>query len=291
MNTARTPNRSKPRVPRCNEGPELAPWRERLNDVIFGSETPVGKRFDMVLIALICLSSVVVMLDSMEDFYKQHEALLDALEWLFTGLFTLEYALRILCVRRPWLYITSFYGLVDLVSIIPSYIGLFYPAAHYAMVVRMLRLLRIFRVLKLSLYLKEADLMMTALVNSKAKILVFLYAVITLVTICGALMYLIEGADSGFTSIPRAIYWAIVTLTTVGYGDIAPKTPLGQITASLMMIIGYGIIAVPTGIYGAELVKTATQRPFRNDACHNCGSIDHDIDAHFCKRCGHRLDD
>ncbi|MGR8930702.1 MAG: ion transporter [Gammaproteobacteria bacterium] len=278
-----------------NEGRSLSPWREKLNEVIFGSETPAGRNFDVALIVMIFLSALVVMLDSVEAFSLQHSYLLYILEWSFTVLFSVEYFLRLLCVRHPWLYMRSFYGIVDLLSILPSYIGLFFPGAQYTMVVRILRLLRIFRVLKLSEYLKEANLLTTALVNSRWKIMVFLYTVLMLVVICGALMYVIEGKEAGFTSIPRSMYWAIVTLTTVGYGDIAPITPLGQITASVIMIMGYGIIAVPTGIYGAELIRTVqeanTTNPITNDACADCGAIGHDVDANFCKYCGHNLDD
>lgn len=274
-----------------NEGHRLAPWREKLNEVIFGSETKAGRDFDIILIILIVLSTMSVIIDSVEDFHNQHEETLDILEWTFTLLFSLEYCLRLICVRHPWLYIRSFYGIVDLLSILPSYIGLFLPGVQYTTVVRILRLLRIFRVLKLSVYLNEANLLKTALFNSRWKIMVFLYTVLTLVVICGALMYVIEGKDAGFTSIPRSMYWAIVTLTTVGYGDIAPNTTLGQITASFIMIMGYGIIAVPTGIYGAELIKTAKLANLSNDACPDCGAIGHDIDARFCKFCGHNLSD
>lgn len=268
----------------------LSPWRETLNEVIFGSETAAGKAFNVALILLIAVSVLVVMLDSVADFHQRYASTLIFLEWMFTLLFTLEYLLRLLCVRRPWLYMRSFYGIVDLLSFLPTYIGLLFPPAQYSMIVRILRLLRIFRVLKLSVYLSEANLLLTALINSRRKIMVFLYTVLTLVVICGALMYVIEGSSAGFTSIPRSMYWAIVTLTTVGYGDIAPRTPLGQAVASLIMIIGYGIIAVPTGIYSAELIKTAKQPILRNDACPNCGAINHDVDAHFCKYCGHQLE-
>ncbi|MGR8934568.1 MAG: ion transporter [Gammaproteobacteria bacterium] len=266
------------------------PWRETLNEVIFGSETVAGKTFDVALILLIGCSVLVVMLDSVAVFHQRYATVLAALEWTFTLLFSLEYLLRLLCVRRPWLYMRSFYGIVDLLAVLPTYIGLLFPPAQYTMVVRILRLLRIFRVLKLSEYLNEANVLLTALINSRWKIMVFLYTVLTLVVICGALMYIIEGDAAGFTSIPRSMYWAIVTLTTVGYGDIAPQTPLGQIAASLIMIMGYGIIAVPTGIYGAELIKTVNQSTLRNDACPNCGAIGHDLDADFCKYCGHRLE-
>ncbi|MGY6274869.1 ion transporter [Methylomonas sp. MgM2] len=269
----------------------LAPWREKLNEVIFGSESPAGRNFDIILIVMIFLSALVVMLDSVEDFSRRHADWLSILEWVFTLLFTVEYLLRLLCVRYPWLYIRSFYGVVDLLSILPSYVGLLLPGVEYTMVVRILRLLRIFRVLKLSEYLNEANMLMVALVNSRWKIMVFLYTVLTLVVICGALMYVIEGKDAGFTSIPRSMYWAIVTLTTVGYGDIAPQTTLGQIAASVIMIMGYGIIAVPTGIYGAELFKTVQQSGISNEACPDCGAIGHDIDANFCKYCGRNLED
>lgn len=274
-----------------NEGHGLAPWREKLNEVIFGSETAAGRNFDLVLIVLISLSTLVVIVDSVEDFHDRHAKFLDLLEWLFTLLFSLEYVLRLLCVRHPWLYMRSFYGIVDLLSILPSYIGLVLPGVQYTSVVRILRLLRIFRILKLSVYLNEANLLKTALYNSRKKILVFLYTVLTLVVISGALMYVIEGKAAGYTSIPVSMYWAIVTLTTVGYGDIAPQTPLGQITASFIMIMGYGIIAVPTGIYGAELIKTAGQTNFSNEPCPDCGSIGHDVDANYCKHCGHNLSD
>ena len=271
--------------------PQFSAWREKLNEVIFGSETTAGRRFDVILIFMIVFSSVAVMMDSVEDFHNQHANLLDMLELTFTALFSIEYMLRLSCVRHPGLYARSFYGIVDLLSILPYYIGLFFPGAHYTMVVRILRLLRIFRVLKLSVYLKEANVLKTALINSRWKIMVFLYAVLTLVVIFGTLMYVIEGKDSGFTSIPQGMYWAIVTLTTVGYGDIAPSTTLGQITASIIMIMGYGIIAVPTGIYGSELMKTIKTSNINNEACPSCGSIGHDIDAHYCKYCGKQLFD
>lgn len=273
-----------------NQGQSLSPWREKLNEVIFGSETAAGRNFDVAVIILIGLSTLVVMLDSVVEFHDRYADVLKFLEWLFTGLFSLEYMLRVLCVRRPWLYMRSFFGIVDLLSILPSYIGLFFPALQYTMVVRILRLLRIFRILKLSVYLHEADLLLTALANSRWKIMVFLYTVLMLVVICGALMYVIEGKEAGYTSIPRSMYWAIVTLTTVGYGDIAPLTPLGQIAASIIMIMGYGIIAVPTGIYGVELMKTIKQSTINNAACPDCGAIGHDIDAQFCKYCGHNLE-
>jgi voltage-gated potassium channel len=274
-----------------NRGNNLSPWREKLNEVIFGSETPAGRNFDLILIGFILLSTLVVIFDSVESFHFRYEELFDILEWTITLLFTVEYLLRLFCVRHPWLYMRSFFGIVDLMSILPSYIGLFMPGAQYTTVVRVLRLLRIFRVLKLSIYLDEANMLKTALINSHRKIMVFLYTVLTLVVICGTLMYVIEGKDSGFSSIPQSMYWAIVTLTTVGYGDIAPVSTPGQIVASMIMIMGYGIIAVPTGIYGAELIKTAKEFGISNNPGPDCGAIGHDADANYCKFCGHDLSD
>lgn len=276
---------------RYNQGTTLSAWREALNQIVFGSETAAGRRFDIALIVAILLSIFVVMLDSVGDFQQRYATALFWAEWLFTGLFTLEYALRLICVRRPWLYARSFFGIIDLLSILPAYLGLLLPGAEYMLTLRVLRLLRIFRVLKLSEYLEEADVLVVALVNSVRKITVFLYAVLTLVVVFGSLMYVVEGPAAGFTSIPKAVYWAIVTITTVGYGDIAPKTPLGQMLASTIMIMGYGIIAVPTGIYSAELLNTRKNQPLDNRACPDCGTANHDFDAAHCKYCGHRLDE
>ncbi|NOQ34570.1 MAG: ion transporter [Methylococcaceae bacterium] len=273
-----------------NEGDKLSPWRESLNDIIFGAETPMGKGFDVLLIIMIIFSILMVMLDSVESIQTKHLQLFYFSEWFFTVLFTIEYLLRLICVRKPWLYARSFFGLVDLLAILPTYIGLFIPSVKYMLVLRVLRLLRIFRVLKLSEYMQEANVLMDALANSFRKITVFLYVVLTLVVVCGSLMYVVEGSESGFTSIPKSVYWAIVTLTTVGYGDIAPQSPLGQIIASTIMIMGYGIIAVPTGIYSAELLKSHKADKITNDACPDCGATGHDFDADFCKYCGHLLD-
>ncbi len=274
-----------------NNGEALSPWREALNDIIFGAETKTGRAFDVLLIISILLSVMVVMLDSVESIQQHHAVLLYYLEWSFTVLFTVEYLLRLICVRRPWLYMRSFFGIVDLISIIPTYFSLFIPTAKYLLTFRVLRLLRIFRILKLSEYMGEARVLMDALQSSSRKVMVFLYTVITLVIVFGSLMYVVEGSDNGFTSIPKSIYWAVVTLTTVGYGDISPQSPLGQTIASMIMILGYGIIAVPTGIYSAELVKTYRVGDIRNDACPSCGRTGHDVDAGFCKYCGHELDE
>ncbi len=273
-----------------NEGEKLSPWRESLNDIIFGAETTLGKAFDVVLMLSIILSVITVMLDSVRSIQQKHAELLYIIEWVFTSLFTVEYLLRVICVRKPWLYIRSFFGLVDLLSILPTYVSLFIPTAKYMLAFRVIRLLRIFRILKLSEYMGEAHILMDALSNSSRKVMVFLYTVLTLVIVFGALMYVVEGKESGFTSIPKSVYWAIVTLTTVGYGDIAPQSPLGQTIAAAIMIMGYGIIAVPTGIYSAELVKSYSNVDIRNDACPDCGETGHDFDADFCKYCGHQLE-
>lgn len=276
---------------RYNEGNSLSPWRESLNTIIFGSETLKGKIFDLGLSVCILLSVLVVMLESVDFIHKRHTEALFVTEWFFTVLFTIEYVLRLITVRRPWLYFKSFFGLVDLLAILPSYLILVVPGGQGLLSIRILRLLRVFRIFKLSEYLSEAQLMMAALSKSVRKITVFLYAVLMLVVVCGTLMYVVESSEAGFTSIPVSIYWAIVTLTTVGYGDISPQTPLGQFLASLIMIMGYGIIAVPTGIYSAELIKTYNGEKIRNDACPDCGRTGHDFDAEFCKYCGHQLGD
>ncbi|MFW5442758.1 MAG: ion transporter [Methylococcaceae bacterium] len=274
-----------------NEGDALTAWRESLNEIIFGSETRLGKIFDVVLIISIICSVIAVMLGSVTRIYLQYSDILFYVEWFFTLLFTLEYALRLISVRRPLRYTLSFFGLVDFLSIIPTYLSFLFPSIKYMLVIRVLRLLRVFRIFKLSAYMGEAQTLMGALSKSWRKILVFLYTILTLVVVFGSLMYVVEGSESGFTSIPKSVYWAIVTLTTVGYGDIAPQTPLGQMIAALIMIMGYGIIAVPTGIYSAELIKTYKPEKINNDACPACGEIGHDFDADYCKYCGNDLDD
>ena len=271
-----------------NAPPKRAPWRKILYAVIFEAETPVGKWFDILLILSIIASVLAVMLDSVSSINRQHGSLLSALEWFFTIGFTIEYILRLACVGRPFLYATSFFGIVDLLAIIPTYISLFVPGSQYLLVVRILRILRIFRVLKLVQYMGEAFLLMKALRASSRKITVFLFTVLTLVVIFGSLMYLIEGAQNGFTSIPRSIYWAIVTLTTVGYGDISPQTNMGQMLAACIMILGYSIIAVPTGIVTVELSHVSSRKQMRS--CKECSAEGHDADAVFCKYCGAGLE-
>jgi voltage-gated potassium channel len=266
----------------------MQPWRERLHEVIFEAETPAGKGFDVALLFGIVASVVTVLLESVASIRAQHGSILRALEWGFTILFTVEYALRLACVRRPLGYALSFFGLVDLLAVVPTYLSVFFAGAQSLIVIRALRLLRIFRVLKLGHFVGEARMLRAALHGSLRKITVFLGTVLTIVLIVGALMYLVEGEASGFTSIPQGMYWAIVTLTTVGYGDIAPQTVVGKLLASVVMILGYGIIAVPTGIVTVELAH-AHRAPVSTEACPDCGSGGHDSDAAFCKFCGAHL--
>jgi voltage-gated potassium channel len=242
-----------------------------------------------VLIWLILLSVATVILESVRHVREQYGEVLYALEWLFTILFTIEYVLRLLSVRRPLRYATSFFGVVDLLAIIPSYLSIFVPGSHYLLVIRVLRLLRIFRLLKLAEYITEAATLRRALRASQRKISVFLSVVVLLVIIIGALMYVVEGEEHGFTSIPVSIYWAVVTLTTVGYGDLSPRTPFGQMLASIVMIIGYGIIAVPTGIVSVELAQAARQQNVSRQSCPACAAEGHDPDALCCKYCGAKL--
>src|SRR5918999_4618876 len=263
--------------------------RARLHEVIFESDTPAGRHFDLALIWLILLSVATVILESVREVREQYGELLYALEWLFTLLFTVEYVLRLMSVRRPLRYATSFFGVIDLLAIIPTYLSIFVPGSQYLLVIRILRLLRVFRLLKLSEYVAEADTLRLALRASRRKISVFISAVLLLVVIIGALMYVIEGEAHGFTSIPRSIYWAIVTMTTVGYGDLSPRTSLGQIVASIVMIIGYGIIAVPTGIVSVELAQAVREKKVTGQSCPSCAAEGHDVDAICCKYCGARL--
>jgi len=262
--------------------------KSRLYEIIFESDTKAGKLFDLILLVVIVLSILLVMLESVPSIENEYHSLLKFLEWGITLIFSVEYFLRIWIVSKPKIYIFSFYGIIDFLSILPSYLGLFFVGTHGFMVIRALRLLRVFRILKLNRYMKEGAIIIKALKQSRIKISVFLFAVLTMVVIIGTLMYLIEGAENGFTSIPRGIYWAIVTLTTVGYGDISPGTAFGQFIASFVMIIGYAIIAVPTGIVTAELSKTTKALP-SGQVCENCLSEGHDIDDQYCRYCGTKL--
>jgi len=263
-------------------------WRRRVHEVIFESDTPSGKAFDVLLILAILSSIFVVMLESIEDVRVQYGTQLRTAEWAFTILFTVEYSLRLWCVYRPAHYARSFFGLVDLLAILPTYASVLFPGAQAMLVIRTVRILRVFRVLKLANYVAESELLVQALFASRRKIQIFLFAVFTLVVVFGALMYLVEGPENGFTSIPRGLYWAVVTMTTVGYGDISPQTNLGQAIAAVIMVLGYGIIAVPTGIVTAELARP-TQTTVSGQACPSCGAGGHDVDAVFCRLCGSRM--
>ena len=267
-----------------NENGSLNRLRVKLHEVIFEADTPAGKLFDISLIVSIIASVVMVMLDSVSSIRQAHGELLYLVEWIFTLLFTIEYTLRLYCVGRPLAYATSFFGVVDLLAVLPTYLSIFFPGTQYFLVIRVLRVLRIFRVLKLVKYVGETRLLIQALRASRRKITVFLFAVLTLVIIFGALIYLIEDPESGFTSIPRSIYWAIVTLTTVGYGDISPETSVGQFLASIVMIMGYAIIAVPTGIVTAEIINPSIKK--NTQVCPECLYDKHDDDAKHCKKCG-----
>jgi len=264
-----------------------AAWRDKWSEIIFGHETFAGRLFDIILLTLILLSVLAVLLESVRSIRDSYGAYLKVAEWGFTALFTIEYIARLATAKSAKRYARSFFGFVDLLAIAPVYLSILFGAAHSFSVVRSLRLLRIFRILKLSEYLGEATTMRIALMESLRKIVVFLFAVLTIVVIAGALMYQIEGEAHGFTSIPAGTYWAIVTVTTVGYGDIAPQTVLGRVVASLLMIVGYGIIAVPTGIVSFEFARATSGAT--SPACPECNLRAHDRDAHYCKRCGAHL--
>ena len=263
--------------------------RARLHEVIFEADTPAGRAFDLLLLLAITASVIVVMLESVAAIRLRVGPTLRALEWGFTVLFTVEYLLRLASVHRPLRYAVSAFGIIDLLAILPTYLSVLLPGAQSLLVVRLLRLLRIFRVLKLAEYIRESHTLVQAMRASRRKIEVFLLAVVTIVVIVGSLMYLVEGEQHGFTSIPVSIYWAVVTLTTVGYGDLAPATPLGQGLSILLMLTGYGIIAVPTGIVTAELTRAAAAAPVSAQACPSCGLGAHEHDAVYCRRCGAKL--
>ncbi|MGA0042904.1 MAG: ion transporter [Flavobacteriaceae bacterium] len=269
----------------------LKPWQIKLHRIIYEADTPAGKRFDVILLFLIMTSVLVVMLESVARIDAIYGDMLHVAEWIITILFSLEYIARIICIRQSWKYIFSFYGIIDFLSTIPLYLTTIFTGSQTLITLRALRLLRVFRILKLGRFIGESNNFSTALKASKAKITVFISFVLILCVILGTLMYLIEGgAESGFTSIPSSVYWAIVTLTTVGYGDIAPVTALGQSIAALIMILGYGIIAIPTGIVSSEMTKTR-QNPvnINTQSCSNCASTSHSDDAEYCNKCGAAL--
>lgn len=264
-------------------------WQARLHDIIYESNTVGGKAFDVSLLVLIVTSIAVVMLDSVERWHRLYGDTFVIVEWTFTILFTIEYFLRLICIKRPLRYVTSFLGIIDLVAIIPSYLSIFFIGAQSLLVFRVLRLLRVFRIFKLTHFLSEMQFLGVAMRGSLRKISIFMFIVLGLVIILGSVMYLIESGKNGFTSIPDSIYWAIVTITTVGYGDISPVTPTGKFVASIIMLIGYGIIAVPTGIVTTEMALAVKKRQQKNEVCPGCGKEGHDLDATHCKYCGHEL--
>ncbi len=268
-------------------------WRFRLHEIIYEADTSAGKIFDIILLITILVSIIFVMLETVKEIDQKYHAFLNIAEWVITILFTIEYIGRIIAIKRPLKYIFSFYGIIDLLSTIPKYISLIFVGTHALVALRALRLLRIFRILKLARYVGASNRLLVALRASRAKIAVFLFFIIILCIILGTVMYLIEGDnDSGFTSIPESVYWAIVTLTTVGYGDIAPVTPLGQLIASIIMIMGYGIIAIPTGIVSAEFTTSAMKDVDTNTQnCPNCAVEKHRDNADFCYKCGEVLND
>lgn len=267
--------------------PRHSPLRQRTHEIVFEVDTRVGRGFDVILLFLIVTSLAVVMLESVESIANRHGPLLRRLEWIFTILFTAEYFLRLWCVRSATGYARSFFGVVDLLSILPTWLSLVAEGTQSLLVIRALRLLRVFRVLKLARFSGESRHLTRALWASRHKVVVFLLAVVCTVLIAGAVMYLVEGPAHGFSSIPHGVYWAVVTLTTVGYGDVAPQTPVGQALAMVLMVFGYGIIAVPTGIVSAELVRQP--RSVSGQACTSCCAEGHDVDAKYCRRCGNAL--
>ena len=262
--------------------------KAHIHEIIFGTDTPAGKHFDVWLIIIILLSVGVLLLESVGAVDRRWHAWLLSAEWVFTILFTIEYITRIYVSPKPWAYVKSFYGVVDLLSVIPSYLSLIVVGANYLVIIRLVRVLRVFRVLKLLRYWREANVLLRSMAQARRKILVFFMAVLVLSTIYGALMFIVEGPNNGFSSIPKSIYWTIVTITTVGYGDITPHTVLGQIIASIAMLTGYSIIAVPTGIITAELTQEIA-RERKESVCSACARAGHEIDATFCKYCGKKL--
>ena len=261
-------------------------WKLRLYTIIFEADTAAGRRFDQWLIVAILLSIAVVMADSVAAINAQLRLPLNILEWFFTLLFTAEYVARLSCVRKPWRYALSFYGIVDLLSVLPTWLAMFWPEAHALIDVRILRLLRIFRIMKLSAMFSEYQLLGSALYASRRKIMVFLSVVLMVVVVLGSLMYVVEGPQNGFTSVPTSIYWAITTLTTVGFGDITPKTDIGRFISSLMMLLGWGTLAVPTGIVTSELTAQRFTHKPTTRTCHECLSEGHTADARYCMHCG-----
>ena len=261
-------------------------WKQRLHEVIYEADTKEGKLFDVILLIAIIASIVLVMLESIESFDNEYHNFLNISEWIITILFSIEYILRIISIKKPFKYIFSFYGVIDFLSTIPKYLSFVFIGSHHLAALRALRLLRVFRILKLARYVGASNRLLVALKASRAKIAVFLFFVVIVCVILGTIMYMVEGEENGFTNIPKSIYWAIVTLTTVGFGDIAPQTPLGQLIASIIMILGYGIIAIPTGIVSAEMTKKDTDLDTNTQSCDTCLKEGHKKNADFCYNCG-----
>lgn len=283
-----TPNPASP-DPMQTFGRPVEGWRLRLYTIIFEADTPAGRAFDLALVALILASVGVVMVDSVAAIHERHGRLLTVLEWFFTLVFTAEYVARLLCVRHPARYAKSFYGVIDLVAVLPTYLAVLVPGLHALIDVRVLRLLRLFRILKLAAYVAEFGALSRAIASARRKILVFLSFVLMVVVVMGTLMYVVEGPANGYTSIPVSVYWAITTMTTVGFGDITPKTDLGRVIASVMMLLGWGTLAVPTGIVSAEFTAQKVPREPTTRTCHECLSEGHSPGARFCRDCGAEL--
>ena len=285
-----TPDGASPKQPSVSKATEPSPrgWRHRLHEIIFESDTRAGRAFDVALLMAVLLSVLAVMLESVASVRDRFGTELKVLEWVFTLLFTLEYGLRLLALRHPGTYVVSFFGVVDLLSFVPTYLSALFPGAQALVVIRAFRVIRLFRIFKLLRHVHQAQALSQALRASRPKILVFLVGMAGTVVTMGAVIYLVEGGQNGFTSIPRSVYWAVVTVTTVGYGDMVPATPLGQAIAALAMITGYATIAVPTGIIGADLLE-ATRKLAVGQACPGCGVQGHDADAIYCKHCATKL--
>lgn len=277
-------------------------WRQELYTIIFEADTPKGKAFDVALIISILLSCIVVLLDSVENINIEYGSLLFVLEWIFMIIFTVEYILRIICVDNRLRYLTSFFGIIDLLAILPTLISLFFPAGQFLLIVRILRLFRLFRVFKMSRYIKESSVLLKALKVSFPKIIIFIFTMIFIAMLVGSLMYIIEGPENGYTSIPQSMYWAIVTVTTVGYGDISPQTTLGKMIASILMISSYGILAVPTGIVTFELAQLSKKPYSGNESnvmntsakptiCPSCAYQGNAENALYCNQCGKRINE
>lgn len=260
--------------------------RTRIFQIIFESDTRPAKVFDIALAVLIFFSVTVVLLDSVQEYHERFGPIFYYIEWVITLLFTLELALRIYCLHKPWLYLKSFYGIIDVIAVLPTWLVLLFPGAHTLVVIRLLRTLRLFRVLEMMALVGQGRLLLDALKRSRGQILLFLFSVLMLVTIFSSLLYLIEPREAGFTSIPKSIYWGIVTLTTVGYGDIAPTTPIGQFISIMIMLSGYSIIALPAGVFSAEVIRSLREERYSDEACPGCGKHQHEYDAKYCKFCG-----